>query len=372
MNVVRSYRRGILVVVWTVLAAALFSMVVVGPAAPQRRAAQELGDRGEELGPFQLTERSGRRVTHDDLADRVAIVSFIFTRCQLSCPRITSIMKSLQEKLEGTDVQLVSLSVDPDHDTPEVLRSYADSYGADPQRWWFLTGPRSEIYDLIQNRFKLSVMDDPGADGEKSEFILHSDRLGLVDRGRIVGLFDSNEPEARKALVAQASRRALPAWVRVLPTVNASLNALCAFLLVLGWSFIRRRPAASELARSEVSPSPLGSFRARAHLTCMILAVSTSALFLGCYLTYHYHAGSVAFRGEGPARLTYFTVLISHTILATFGVVPLVAITLLRAYRRQFNRHRSIAALTLPIWLYVSITGVVIYLMLYHLPTSPS
>ena len=104
----------------------------------------------------------------------------------------------------------------------------------------------------------------------------------------------------------------------------------------------------------------------------MVLAVLTSAIFLVCYLVYHYHAGSVPFPGQGPTRWLYFTVLISHTFLATFGVVPLVFLTLLRALQRDFSRHRLIAATTFPIWVYVSVTGVLIYLMLYHLPIADS
>ena len=90
----------------------------------------------------------------------------------------------------------------------------------------------------------------------------------------------------------------------------------------------------------------------------MVLAVLTSAIFLVFYLVYHYHAGSVPFPGQGPTRWLYFTVLISHTFLATFGVVPLVFLTLLRALQRDFSRHRLIAATTFPIWVYVSVTGV--------------
>jgi protein SCO1/2/putative membrane protein len=104
----------------------------------------------------------------------------------------------------------------------------------------------------------------------------------------------------------------------------------------------------------------------------MSLAVVTSAVFLGCYLVYHYHARSVPFQGQGPVRLVYFTVLLSHTILATLGVVPLVCLTLLRAIRGDYARHASIAAMTFPIWLYVSVTGVVIYLMLYQMPLASS
>jgi protein SCO1/2/putative membrane protein len=379
MSLSRSYSRGLLIVLYTVLASALLSVIPARTGPGLARAAQDLGDQSMELGRFRFRERSGRTVTQDDLADRVWIGSFIFTRCPLSCPRISSVMKSLQEKLAGTSVLLVSLSVDPEHDTPPVLAEYAGRFGADPDRWWFLTGDQSSVYDLIQSKFKLTVMENPSPDPAGStESILHSDRLALVDRGCVVGLFDSKEPAALEALVAKARRRATPSWVKALPSVNACLNALCATLLVLGWSLIRRRPV--DLATGEAPavprpdrPSPiLRSPPVRLHILCMALAVLASALFLASYLVYHYHAGSVAFRGEGPLRWLYFTILLSHTLLATFGVVPLVGLTVARALRRDFSRHAKVAALTFPIWLYVSITGVVIYLMLYHLPVTPA
>ncbi len=103
-------------------------------------------------------------------------------------------------------------------------------------------------------------------------------------------------------------------------------------------------------------------------MASMVAGVVVSALFLGCYLVYHFEVrGSVPFRGVGPIRLVYFTILISHVVLAV-AIVPLVALTLIRALRRQFHRHARIAKVTFPVWLYVSITGVVIYLMLYQLP----
>ena len=119
MNVSWAYRRGILIVACTVLASAAVALAGARSSAAPARAAQDLGDQAEKLGAFQLVERSGRKVSEVDFADRVCIVSFIFTRCQLSCPRISSVMKSLQPPLEGSDVLLVSLSVDPDHDTPD-------------------------------------------------------------------------------------------------------------------------------------------------------------------------------------------------------------------------------------------------------------
>jgi protein SCO1 len=378
MDVSRSYRRGIQIVVLTVLASTLVCLGLVRTEPSQVRAAQELSDQAARLGRFELVERSGRIVTDADLADRVWIASFIFTRCPLSCPRITSVMKSLQGRLEGSQVLLVSISVDPEHDTPQVLDAYARSFSALPDRWWFLTGSRSLIYELIRQRFKLSVMENPAPDPDgRGEAIIHSDRLALVDRGTVVGLFDSSESKALDALIAQAKARAVAGWVKTLPTVNASLNALCALLLIVGWTLIRQRPdwkgsAAREISGPVSASSSFLSPRSymRGHIVCMVLAVLTSAIFLSCYLVYHFHAGSVPFRGHGPVRLLYFTVLLSHTLLATFGVVPLVALTVYRAIKRDFARHMQIAGVTFPIWLYVSITGVVIYLMLYQMPFS--
>jgi len=135
--------------------------------------------------------------------------------------------------------------------------------------------------------------------------------------------------------------------VSELPALNASLNAASAVLLSFGYVCIRRR-------------------RIAAHRVCMLLALLTSALFLASYLTYHYHAGSIPFRGTGWTRPAYFALLISHTILAA-AVVPLALVTVTRAARRRFDRHVAIARYTLPIWMYVSVTGVVIYVVLYGL-----
>ena len=132
-----------------------------------------------------------------------------------------------------------------------------------------------------------------------------------------------------------------------LPAVNASLNATSAFLLTLGFIFIRQRAIT-------------------AHTMCMLAACGTSTLFLISYITYHIHHGATPFPGEGFIRIIYFAILISHTILAVV-IVPLAIITLYRGLRGQFVKHVAIARLTLPIWLYVSVTGVVVYWMLYHL-----
>lgn len=132
-----------------------------------------------------------------------------------------------------------------------------------------------------------------------------------------------------------------------LPTVNAILNSLSAGFLTLGFYFIRRG-------------------NVEAHHRSMLSAFATSALFLTSYLIYHYNIGSRPFTGGGWVRGVYFAILITHTVLAV-AVVPLAIITLSRALKQRFDKHRKIARWTLPIWLYVSVTGVIVYLMLYQM-----
>ena len=137
--------------------------------------------------------------------------------------------------------------------------------------------------------------------------------------------------------------------VNFLPTLNAILNATSGILITIGFFLIRRR-------------------RIAAHRACMIAAVISSSLFLISYLVYHigFKAGVSRFTGTGWIRPVYFVILVSHTILA-ITIVPLIAVTLTRALRGRFILHRRIARWTFPMWLYVSVTGVIVYLMLYHL-----
>lgn len=134
--------------------------------------------------------------------------------------------------------------------------------------------------------------------------------------------------------------------VQHLPTINCGLNAAAATLLVAGYLIIKR------------------TGNVERHRTCMLAATACSILFLISYLTYHAIAGSKGYEGEGSVRTVYFAILISHSILAVVNV-PLVIVTLIRAFRDDRERHRRIARWTLPIWLYVSVTGVLVYLMLY-------
>lgn len=138
----------------------------------------------------------------------------------------------------------------------------------------------------------------------------------------------------------------VPPQYAMFPVINASLNGTSAVVLFTAHGMIKRG-------------------RMAAHRALMLTAVVTSSLFLTSYLYYHWHVGSVHFQGHGWTRPLYFSILTSHTILAA-AIVPLVIITLSRALRERFDQHRAIARWTYPLWLYVSVTGVVIYFMLYH------
>jgi uncharacterized membrane protein YozB (DUF420 family) len=135
--------------------------------------------------------------------------------------------------------------------------------------------------------------------------------------------------------------------ISLLPALNACLNATSFALLATGYVLIRRG-------------------RMAAHRRAMLAALASSTVFLTSYLVYHAHVGSVRFRGEGPLRTAYFTILLTHTVLAVL-TVPLVGVTLVPALRGRYDRHRRLARVTLPVWAYVSVTGVVIYWMLYRM-----
>lgn len=133
-----------------------------------------------------------------------------------------------------------------------------------------------------------------------------------------------------------------------LPHLNAALNSASAIFLVLGYRFIRRK-------------------RIKQHKICMLTAVTVSILFFISYLIYHYNVGSRPFQGQGWIRPVYFAILLSHTVLAVVNV-PIVIVTLIRAFQEKFDQHARLASrFTFPLWLYVSVTGVIVYVMLYHL-----
>lgn len=354
----RSYARGLTIVSGTVALSAALCLLRVDVGAGPPPAGRDLGDGGPRLGPFALLDQDGRPVTDRDTAGRTWIAAFIFTRCPASCPRISAVMRGVQDRLAGTSVGLVSLTVDPQRDTPEVLARYAKGLGADPARWRFWTGPKEAVYRLILEGFRVPVQPaTPEAAAAGAEDVAHSERLVLVAPGnRVAGYFDATDPQAVRDLVGRAKalgRPAAPAWAGRLPAVNASLNATATALLLAAWGLIRTR-------------------HVRGHIACMIAALAVSALFLGCYLVYHGTiGGGVPFRGVGPVRLLYFTILLSHVVLAAV-IVPLIAATVWRAWKRRWSDHARIAALTFPVWLYVSVTGVVVYWMLYRMDLGAS
>ena len=151
---------------------------------------------------FQLVNQNGQPFGSSQLTGKIWIADFVYTSCPGPCPMISSRMSELQKPLERTDVHLVSFSVDPEKDTPEVLRGYAEKLQADPKRWDFLTGSKSMVYKLSHEGFKLAVSDGSDAEG----IPVHSTRMVLVDRhGEIRGYYDATEADAVTKLLADAS-----------------------------------------------------------------------------------------------------------------------------------------------------------------------
>jgi protein SCO1/2 len=190
------------------LRSALFVVSLVLLAACQRR---EPLPSFTAVPPFALTAQDGRLVTRDDYAGRVWIADFVFTNCPGPCPMLTSHMREVQDLLEerSLDVPLVSFSVDPETDTPEVLTDYGKTFGADFSRWTFLTGDKQEIYDLILHGFLLAVSDGAvSADYSAGPGIItHSTRFALIDKeGQVRGYYHGEEATVAAEIVADAQR----------------------------------------------------------------------------------------------------------------------------------------------------------------------
>jgi cytochrome oxidase Cu insertion factor (SCO1/SenC/PrrC family) len=154
--------------------------------------------------PFVLTERSGKTITNQDLSGKIWVADFIYTTCPGPCPIITAGMAKIQEAVaHDPQVQLVSFTVDPETDTPAVLAQYADKFGADPNRWWFLTGPEKPLFDLIQNGFLQVVQDNSGQPPQEGQYkVTHSTYLALVDGdGNVRGIYDGIGADSRADLL---------------------------------------------------------------------------------------------------------------------------------------------------------------------------
>ncbi len=171
---------------------------------PEPPAASTLKNLGI-VPPFSLIERSGRNITNADLRGKIWVADFIFTTCPGPCPLVTANMVKIQRAVEHDPrVQLVTFTVDPTDDTPAVLAAYADKFGADHYRWWFLTGPEKPLYDLIQNGFYQVAEDNHGQQLQPGEYIVtHSTRLALVDAdGVIRGFYDGVDADGRAQLLS--------------------------------------------------------------------------------------------------------------------------------------------------------------------------
>jgi protein SCO1/2/putative membrane protein len=341
--------------------------------------ASSLNAAEDDLGPvgdFSLTERDGRTVTQADLLGKVWVASFVFTRCTGPCPQVTRTMAELQTAFaREPDVLLVTFTVDPAHDDPHELAEYAKLHGADPKRWLFLTGPEEKIYELVNKQFHLAAKPNEGKARKSGAEVMHDTHLAVVDRrGRLRGYYEglrdarSHDPEGEyrnnlrklKAKVGELVHEDDP-WYQVndFPRLNALLNAISAALLLLGYAAIRGRLV-------------------RLHVACMLTALAVSAAFLTSYLYYHVvvkHGQPTYFHDQAVgapewAYRVYQGVLGSHTLLAVV-VAPLALYTAWLGLRGRLTRHVRVARWTLPVWLYVSVTGVVVYWMLYRLYPGP-
>lgn len=384
------------------------SPIVLEPSDAAQPAVVRLneGASGEEdplqIGPFELIDQDGNPFSSERLEGHHWVASFIFTSCMGYCPNLVKELRfEVVDRVDDVEVRFVTISVDPDRDTPERMKKYAEVFGADPERWTFLTGEKATIEHLVQNRFRRAMSRMEGPDVPPGFEVAHSlDLIHVGPDGRVLGTYDSREahevvalrrvlngeietpeenrpvaedaagpdetrPDAAPFAPAPAARVVqgqppidpllrLPEWAARLPTTNAMLNGLATLLLLLGLAAIK-------------------GGNVRLHKRMMLMAFATSIVFLASYLTYHWalkhYTGTHGrpFAGSGGVRLVYLTILVSHVVLA--AMVPVLAIvTIRRGLREQWAAHRRIARVTFPIWLYVSVTGVIIYGMLYHWP----
>jgi len=383
-----------------------------------------------EIPDFALLDSEGGEFGLSDLNGRPWVASFIFTRCALTCPQITLAMKKLHDRVkdQNPDVMFVSFTVDSDYDTIEIMHRYSETFQPDRERWRFLTGDMQEMHDLIINGIGLYVKENIGELRRPGMEVAHSNQVVLVNEqakpvGKYLGTNDAEMAELAQVLtgrkpfpkptgpaqilrpgdgpegveieivpvnsddetnsppatpnddanesgptqekqsltISRAGRVArieklLPKWAQRLPTVNAVLNSTATILLAAGFIAIRRH-------------------QVDAHRNFMLSAFVISIGFLGCYLTSHWAMGHYTgergrpFLGEGSAVAIYRLILWPHIVLA--ATVPFLSVrVIMHAFAERREQHRRLARITFPIWMYVSVTGVVIYGMLYHWPGS--
>ena len=351
------------------------------------------------LPDFSLTHIDGTQVTKQTLQGKPWVACFFFTRCKGPCPLLIAQMSQLQRE---TGVTLVAITVDPENDTVDILRNYAAEYieiGKDypNAKWYWLTGSKADVFRLIHQGFLQIAYDqedapsgfevahnnnlmyvddsgrvrgkylgtDEGATALLRRIIQGKDPVGKMMPGVLNSMAKSQQPPSdivdtsipgltisRTQTEDESPEKTdtVPAWVRNLPAVNAGLNSLATVLLLGGFVLIKQG-------------------RRKAHEVAMLSCFGVSAVFLISYLTYHYWAGHKPFPGTGILKTVYLLILLTHIVLA--ATVPVLAITtIVLGLRQKWVLHRRWAKVTFPIWLYVSVTGVVIYVMLYRLPIN--
>ncbi len=389
--------------------------IVLQPTAPDPNTVQLEPDSPREpwnpleIGDFTLVDQRGATVTKQDLLGKPWVASFIFTRCAGACPMLVRKVYDLSQTVPQVDMRFVTITVDPEYDTVDMMKRFADVYQAQPERWMFLTGEKDEVYRLIRHGFKVAAWEQFGTERLPGYEFAHSLSLIHVGAdGKVLGKYSSDAdselrtlqrvlqgrietpPEHRPvppgaimegapqadsgppsksntALLAQSNEVSqsridqtgddrhgeLPPWAQRLPATNAMLNGLATILLLVGFSAIK-------------------AGNVRFHKKMMLFAFGVSIAFLASYLAYHFalqhYTGTHGkkFPGTGTLAALYYTILMSHVALA--ATVPFLAIvTIWHGLKDNRAKHRRFAKVTFPVWLYVSVTGVMIYWMLYRL-----
>lgn len=339
-------------------------------------------ERFAEVPDFRFEDSQGQPLTRADLLGEPWIAVPFFVRCMGPCPSVSrDIAERLIPALEGTPIRVVSFSLDPEVDTAAKLQEYADLFDADPERWLFVRSETEEQMHRFMNEGLLVPVVRDGEEAAPGLAITHGTRMPVIDAaGKVAGWYELRDPaqgeggedlvEAARVLANRyglivARARALAGldyqWPlpgrSVLPLVNASLNGVAFVLLLLGLAAIV-------------------TGRKRLHEAMMRSAFVVSAAFLSCYLYYHFavlpiSGGPTKFNGEGAAKVAYLLMLLTHVVLAVVNL-PMVLRVFWLAHKEDWDRHKRLARWTLPIWLYVSLTGVLVYLVLYPFNPPPA
>ena len=397
---------------------------------PQPNASSAPQMPARRLPDFTLKECMGDDFALSDLRGKPWVASFIFTRCVTTCPQITLAMMNLQNRVaaDNPDVMFVTVTVNPEFDSETILRRYSKSFQPDRDRWKFLTGDKESIHDIVVNGFGVYVKENLGEARRAGFEVAHSNRVVLINsEGYPAGKFlgtnaddmaylarilsgrkpfpdplpqlqissggldiqlvraettgtepvrdvteklnhddaDTSKPSTSDRPVESGTSvrrrlaridRKLPGWAKGLPDANAILNFISACLLVLGLRAIR-------------------SGRRIRHRNLMIAAFMVSVAFLGSYLASHWALATYTgergrpFAGGAAAATVYYIILWPHVVLA--ATVPFLAVRVFQhAAAERWDKHRRLAKIAFPVWMYVSATGVIIYAMLYHWPVK--